>query len=184
MDLFSLSLKLRLLELGERATVYMASEEISITATRTDKICPGDFSVGLIVPIKTEFNPTHVRLLFDLHLKRISNASSSRFLFSAFEKVFSGDDPDALAHSLVGLKFPLQLDLADVNLYYGQLLMLEQDFNYGPDGCRLTKYDPPRALLMSFIRWIASGEDEIDKVITAAVKGWEPRKRFQSPLDF
>ena len=44
-----------------------------VSATRTDRICPRDFAVGLKIPGRDEFYPTRIRLLFDLYLKRLSN---------------------------------------------------------------------------------------------------------------
>lgn len=60
--------------------------------------------------------------------------------------------------------------------------MIEQDFNFGPEGSKISKYDPPRGFLMSFIRWVASGEDEVDKIITNAVRNWPPPVRFKNSL--
>jgi hypothetical protein len=68
----------------------------------------------------------------------------------------------------------MKLDGSDVNLFYTQLLMIEQEFNYGPGGCKEGKVDPPREFLMRFIRWVASGDEEIDKIITNAVRDWPP----------
>lgn len=107
---------------------------------------PHDFAVGLIIPGREEFFPTHVRLLFGLYLKRLSNKEDAEGLFI---------------------------------LYYSQLLMAEQDFNYGPDGCKRSNFDPPRGFLMSFIRGVASGDNEIDRIITAAVRNYPPPAKYK-----
>jgi hypothetical protein len=57
-----------------------------VSATRTDKICPLDFAVGLKIPGRDEFYPTHIRLLFDLYLKWLSNEKDSNQLFCELEK--------------------------------------------------------------------------------------------------
>lgn len=174
---------LRRLSPKQRIEVYKGFDGTIITATRTDKICPYDFAVGLVIPGRREFYPTHVRLLFDLYLKRITDGENAKKLFCALENVFRGEDPEKLAKDFEGVKFRMQLDNCDVNLYYAQLLMIEQDFNYGKDGCKSSKYNPARTYLMGYIRWVASGDDEIDKIITGAVRNYPPRVKYIEPLD-
>lgn len=168
------------LQAGERKIVFTSPKGVQITATQTGKFSQHDFAVGLIIPEKPEFYPTHVRLLFNLYLKKLSNPHQSYKLFEAVEKVYSGDDPEELSQDINGLSFRMFLDEAIVNLVYTQLLMIEQDFNFSPEGTRKSKYDPPRGFLMSFIRWVASGEAEIDKIITAAVRNYPPPVRFKN----
>jgi hypothetical protein len=119
------------LEKNKPIIVYKAANA-QVTVTRTDKISLKDFGVGLVLGEKPEFRPTHVRLLFDLHLKRRSEPEKSEKLFYALEKVYEGEDPKKLALELKNTDFRMQLDSAEVNLYYAQLLMIEQDFNYVP----------------------------------------------------
>ena len=152
-----------------------------MTATQTGKFSPHDFAAGLVIPGRTEFYPTHVRLLFDYYLKRLSNPKQVGLLFNAVKRVYVGDDPETFGKKEVSaINFQMQLDEAIVNLVYTQLLMIEQDFNFGPEGTKKSKYDPPRGFLMSFIRWVASGEDEIDRIITAAVRNYPPPVRFKT----
>jgi hypothetical protein len=168
---------LRNLKTRERIEIYKGNSGTIVSATRTDKICPHDFKVGLKIPGRDEFYPTHIRLLFDLYLKRISNEEDACKLFFILEKVYEGDDPENSASQSLELTFPMQLDDPDVNLYYTQLLMIEQDFNYGPQGCKKGKVQPPREFLMRFIRWVASGE-EIDKIIFCAVRNKPPPQKY------
>lgn len=172
---------LRNLKPGERIEIYKGARGTVISATRTDKICPHDFAVGLKIPGRAEFYPTHIRLLFDLYLKRLSNEKDAHDLFCNLEKVYDGDDPVNLAPHVLKLVFPMQLDDPDVNLYYAQLLMIEQEFNYGPQGCKKGKVHPPREFLMRFIRWVASGE-EIDRIIFLAVRNIPPPKKYAKRL--
>jgi hypothetical protein len=174
---------LRNLKQDERRVIYNGKNGTQVLAIRTDKICPHDFAVALLIPGKDEFRPTHVRLLFDLYLKRLRNLDDSRKLFCAIEKVYDGDDPEELASEVLKLKFPMQLDDPDVNLYYTQLLMIEQEFNYGPTGCKEGKVQPPREFLMRFIRWVASGDDELDRIITAAVRNYPPPVRYSERIN-
>jgi hypothetical protein len=164
--------------LKDRKVIYTTKDEIEITATHTAKFSIYDYAVGLKIPGREEFYPTHVRLLIDLHLKRISNFDSSKILFSAFEDIFEGNEPEKYKDELEKITFPMQLDNSFVNLTYCQLLMIEQDFNYGPEGNKKSKHDPPREFLMCFIRWVASQESEIDKVITAAVRNYPAPPKF------
>jgi len=166
---------------GERKEIYKGKNGTIVFVIRTDKICPHDFAVGLKIPGKEEFRPTHIRLLFDLYLKRISNEKDAQELFTLLEKVYNGEDPEILASEALQLSFPMQLDGPDVNLYYAQLLMIEQDFNYGPRGCKKSRFDPPRTFLMGFIRWVASGEIDIDKIIFCAVRNKPPPSEYVRP---
>jgi hypothetical protein len=165
MDMIKTEELLRAFNKSERHNFYISPVGVTVFAQRTDKICPGDFAVGLGIPGRADFYPTHVRLFVDLYIKNQSNPQATHRLFCALEQAYNGDDSDQLVKPLSNLVFPMQLDEASVNLYYAQLLMLEQDFNYGPHGCKLSKYNPPRAYFMGFIRNIASGM-EIDKLIS------------------
>jgi hypothetical protein len=181
MDITTASHLLDGLQPGERRVIYISPKGVQVTATQTGKFSPNDFAVGLVIPRRAEFYPTHVRLLFDYYLKRLSNPNQVGLLFNAVERVCIGDDPETLFQEVSDISFPMQLDEAIVNLVYTQLLMIEQDFNFGPEGTKKSKYDPPRGFLMSFIRWVASGEDEIDRIITAAVRNYPPPARFKTP---
>jgi hypothetical protein len=132
-----------------------------------------------------EFAPTHVRLFFDLYLKRISDEKLAKKVFLAFEKVNVGEDIGEVIKEFDfrKLRFPMELDPADVTLFYGSLLMAEQDWNYGPNGCRESKLEPPREFLMRFIRWIAQCDyGDIDRVITTAVRNRPAPKKYRKPL--
>jgi hypothetical protein len=178
MELGTASEKLWELKLGERLVVYVSRDGTEVTATRTDKICPHDFGVGLKIPNRAEFRPTHVRLLFDLYLKRVSNMEDAKKMFGALDLVYEGEDPLQVNERLQQLRFPMQLDEVDTTLYYTQLLMIEQEFNYGPRGCKQGKVQPPREFLMRFIRWIASNDSQIDDVISTAVRNRPARMRY------
>jgi hypothetical protein len=179
MNIVETSKMLGKLESGERIVIYTSQKGIEVTATQTGKFSPHDYAVGLVIPNRPEFYPTHVRLLFDYYLKRLSDQIQAKKLFEAVERIYQGDDPEKLVPEIGSLDFPMQLDEAMVNLVYTQMLMIEQDFNFDPAGPRKSKYDPPRGFLMSFIRWVASGENEIDKIITAAVRNYPPPTRFK-----
>jgi len=63
----------------------------------------------------------------------------------------------------------MKFDSPEVNLYYAQLLLIEQDFSFGPETYKKqSKLKPPREYLMRFIRWVASGDDQLDRIIFAA----------------
>lgn len=178
MDIAAASLALRELGIGEKRVIYTSPRGVQVTTTQTGKFSPHDFAVGLILPGRPEFCPTHVRLLFDYYLKRISEPRQALTLFKNVQYVYEGADPEELATDVGRLVFPMQLDEAAVSLVYTQLLMIEQDFNFGGEGSKRSKFSPPRGYLMCFIHWVASGEDEIDKIITSAVRNYPPPARF------
>jgi hypothetical protein len=95
----------------------------------------------------------------------------------------SGEDPVELAKELMDLKFPMQLDNADVNLYYTQLLFAEQDINYTAEFGKRSKMDPPHGYLMRFIRWVASGDAQIDKILFAAAgRRYPAPEKYDQPV--
>jgi hypothetical protein len=160
---------LRKLKKGERKVVYVSKEGVEVTATQTGKFSPHDFAVGLVIPGQAEFRPTHIRLLVDLYIKKMSNPEGAHKLFVALERVNFGEDPKKLTGKLKRLNFPMKFDSPEVNLYYAQLLLIEQDFSFGPETYKKqSKLKPPREYLMRFIRWVASGDDQLDRIIFAA----------------
>jgi len=171
------------LDKQERKIIYTSQDGTQVSVTRTDKICPHDFRVGLVIGARNEFFPTHIRLLFDLYLKRISNKRNANKLFCAFEEIYDDANPNDLTE-IKNLEFEMKLDHADTNLYYGQLLMLEQEFNYGSRGCKEGNVSPPREFLMRFIRWIASGDEEIDRIVMVAVRNFPPPKKYEMRLSY
>jgi len=177
---------LKSLKLNEKRVIYISKKGVKVTATKTQKFSADDFAVGLIMPGREEFYPTHIRLLFDLYLKRLSNPEDAKKLFYAIEKVYEGEDPENFTDEMNKLNFPMQLDEPSINLYCAQLLMIEQDFNFSPGAKpgmsgkqpKISKFNPPRKFLMGFIRWVASGDDEIDKIIFLAVTRRPPPKKY------
>jgi hypothetical protein len=152
----------------ERKIIYRSHGGTEVTATKTGKFSPNDFAVGLVIRGNEEFRPTHIRLLIDLYIKKLSNPDGANELFFTLEKVNQGEDPEMLHSNLIKHSFPMKLDSPEINLYYAQLLMIEQDFNFSPPSNKVSKLNPPREYLMRFLRWVASGEDLIDRIIFAA----------------
>lgn len=168
MEMSPLAAKLRKLNKAEHQIIYTSKKGNKVTLTQTGKFSDNDYAVGLIKEDEKEFYPTHIRLLIDLYIKRESNPEGSKQLFKAMEGVFNGKDPGDYIEELRKLNFPMQLDEAEVNLYIAQLLMIEQDFNFGPGAPKKSKMTPPREYLMRFIRWVAAGDTQIDRIIFAA----------------
>ncbi|MDV3104014.1 hypothetical protein [Thermococcus waiotapuensis] len=173
----------RVIKEGGRALLYSGSNGTKVYVVRTDRICPGDFKVVLQPKGRKEFAPTHVRLFFDLYLKRISDEKHAKIVFLAFERINHGEDINKVLGDVRGVTFSMELDPSDVSVFYGSLLMAEQDWNYGSLGCKESKLDPPREFLMRFIRWIAQSDyGDIDKIITTAVRNRPAPKRYGTPL--
>lgn len=161
----------------DKKVIYTSKNGSEISVTRTDELTIKDFSVFLKKPEQEEFSPTFVRLLIDLHIKKISKPDETDSLSKLFESIYEGEDCTALIDSLAGKTFPMQLDSLDVNVVLAQLLMIKQEFNYGQEK-RETAYDPARGYLMAYIRWVLSEKNEIDKIVTAAVKEYMPPESF------
>lgn len=178
------------IEPDKQKTIYETPAGVKITATKTQKISTEDVGVGLIIPGRNEFFPTHVRLLVDLYLKRISGSKENvKKLEECFERVYQGEDPERMKE-INNLKFRLQLDEPLANLYYTQLLMAEQAINYSEGAkpgrrgkpIKPSKYSPPYTFLMGFIRWALSDDVEIDRLITAAVRNFPPPTKHAKPM--
>jgi hypothetical protein len=163
----------------EKKVIYKSADGTEVSVTRTDELTVNDFSVFLKKPGEAEFNTTFIRLLIDLHIKKISKPDEIGSLSKAFESIYKGEDCGILMESASNRTFPMQLEKLDVNMVCAQLLMIKQEFNYGPDK-RETAYDPARGYLMAYIRWVLSNKNEIDKIVTAAVKEYIPPEKFDS----
>lgn len=183
MEMSHLQNELLKLKQGEQRTIYTSPEGVKVTVKQTGKYSPHDFAVGLIIPDKDEFYPTHIRLLIDFYIKRTSNPKDAHKLYLALEEVYQGTDPETLLDKVNNLQFPMKFDEPIINLYYSQLLMIEQDINYGPGSERQSRLDPPREYLMRFIRWTADEKAEIDKIIFAAAGRRYPAPvRYSTPI--
>ncbi|WP_175059070.1 hypothetical protein [Thermococcus sp. 2319x1] len=117
-------------------------------------------------------------------MKKISDEQKARKVFLAFERVNKGEDVEKVIEELKRLTFPMELDPADVTLFYGFLLLAEQDWNYGPQGCKTSNVNPPREFLMRFIRWLAQCDyGDIDRIVRRAVGKESASKKYSIPLD-
>lgn len=173
------------LELTEKETIYTTPDGIEVfvykplkpsaTLKHTDYNPQKNFQIYLKFPEKKEFRPNHLRLLLDLHLKRLSDENKSNIIFSSLEKIYEGEDPEKFADKLKELNFRMQLDSSLLNVYYGQLFMIEQDINWSE---RKTQCQPPRSYLMGYIRMVHSGEKEIDRLLWSATRN-PPSKKWR-----
>jgi hypothetical protein len=185
MEMAKLAAMLQSLEQGEHRIIYESANNVKVTATQTGKFSEHDHAVGLIIPNQSEFYPSHIRLLIDLYIKRESDFDGFKELFKALEQVYNGHSPSLYVNKLRNIMFPMHLDEGEINLYLAQLLMIEQDFNFGPEGKKKSKLDPPREYLMRFFRWIAAGDTQIDRIIFAAAGRMYPApKKYGVPINY
>jgi hypothetical protein len=164
---------------NEKKLIFTSGDGTEVSVTRTDEFTVKDFSVFLKKKGEAEFNATFIRLLIDLHIKKISKPDEADALSKGFESIYNGEDCNALIENIDGKTFPMQLDRLDINMVCTQLLMIKQEFNYGP-GKHETAYDPARGYLMAYIRWVLSKKNEIDKIVEAAVKEYIPPEKFDN----
>lgn len=182
MDMKILANTLYQLGKGQRRVVYTANNGDEITATRTDGICPHDFVIRIEKKNGTNLQIRHTRLFSDLCKKLTYNKKDADTLFCIIEQVNNGKDPLFYSPKLIGLSFSDQIDNADVNVFCAQLMMIEQDFNYGPKGCKYTVFDPPRAFFMHYIRWIHSQDDTIKHINSQASNRKKPPRKYNKPI--
>jgi hypothetical protein len=185
MEMSLLAAKLRKLNKAEHQIIYTSKKGNKVTVTQTGKFSDNDYAVGLIKEGEKEFYPTHIRLLIDLYIKRESNLAESKKFFKALEEVYNGKDPEDFVEELRKINFPMQLDEAEINLHVAQLLMIEQDFNFGPGAPKKSKMDPPREYLMRFLRWVAAGDTQIDRIIFAAAgRKYPAPDKYAKPVNY
>ena len=182
MEMSKLAAELRNLKEKKNDVIYTSKKGVQVTVTHTAKHSEDDYAVGLIIPGHEEFKPTHIRLLIDFYIKRESNQSGARELHNYLEKVYIGEDPVIFSEALEKIQFPMHLDENETNLFISQLLFIEQDFNFGPGAPKTSKMDPPREYLMRFLRWVASGDSQIDRIIFAAAGRKYPAPEKYSKL--
>jgi hypothetical protein len=182
MDMQTLKGELLALNPNEHRVVYTSPGGVLTTVKHTARFSPKDFAVGIWGPGASEFYPTHVRLLIDLYIKRSSNSAHAHDLYLAFERIFQADDPNSLLAQVQPLTFSMTFDEPIVNLCYAQLLMIEQDINYGPGGAKQSKLNPPREYLMRFVRWTADSSAQIDRIITAAVRSYPAPPKYAAAI--
>ena len=185
MEMSKLARELQSLKENEHKEIYESRQKVKVTVTHTGKFSKHDYAVGLIIPGHEEFYPTHIRLLIDLYIKRESNKNEFITLYKALENVYESADPSKFIEELSVLSFPMFLDEPEVNLYVAQLLMIEQDLNFGPDGERKSKMNPPREYLMRFLRWVSSGDTQIDRIIFAAAgRKYPAPNKYSTPIKY
>jgi len=148
------------------------SEIVVLKGEKVDKY--GDFDIQIQLRgdnYPPNYTPSHPDVFKDLHLKLNSSQSDGEKLFRIINNVYEGKDPNKFLSELQSLSFSKEGFPADVTVSLIQLMMIEQEINYGPGG-EWTRFNPPRDLFMSCIRWIFSGEYEtLDEVISAGYNG-------------
>ncbi len=179
MDMQNLSSKLKKLAKNQYMSVY-SNRGVEIKVQRTERFGPEDFVIELHNQ-NGKIQIPHVVLFSDLDTKMKSDPSDASKLFCVIEKINQGDDPALYSALLSNLTFSSGVYEADIIAYCTQLMMIEQDFNYGP-GRRKTYFTPPREFFMHYIRWIRSQNDNISKINKQANKKRLPPKQYYKKL--
>lgn len=168
------------LDEDERVVVHEGSdgsEIIVVKGEKTEKYSDFDIQIRLEGGRGYEdMNPpSHPNIFHDLHKKRNADPNAASRLFDIIRSVYAGADPRTF-EELASYSFEDDVFPADVTVRLFQLMLIEQEINYGPGG-EYTRYHPPRDLLMSCVRWIESGDyDDISQVIGAGYNGRTPEQ--------
>lgn len=161
------------------------SKVVVIQGEMQEQLSKHDIQILLVGPqYRSNYNPSHAELFRDLHQKIHSDKLTASRLYEILQEIFRGKDPDKFTEELLKMEFDKEKFPADITVYLAQMLMIEQEINFGP-GARDTNYDMPRDLLMSCIRWIYSEEyDNISEIISSARSGFAPyRYRWDGNQD-
>lgn len=160
--------------------IFEGSNGSEIVVIKGEKVKKySDFDIQIQVrgrEYKPDYTPSHPDVFKDLERKINSYSSSADRLSDIIKHVYEGESPENYVDEMRRMPFDDEIFPADVTVYLLQVMMIEQEINYGPGG-KKTYYDPPRDLLMSCVRWIFSGEyDSLDDVISAGYNGRVPNK--------
>jgi hypothetical protein len=163
----------------QRIVVHSGSDGrkiIVVPGEKTDKY--GEFDIQIRIEggrgYQSTNPPSHPAVFKDLHAKRSADEAVADELFDIIDEIYYGADPEKYADRLAEMGFVDDTFPADVTVILLQTMMVEQEINYGPGG-EWTRYDPPRDLLMSCVRWIRSGEyEEIDEISSSGYMGRTP----------
>lgn len=152
------------------------SKIVVVPGEKTDKY--GEFDIQIRIEGGRGYQdtnpPSHPAVFQDFHVKRITDAAVADELFDVIDDIYHGADPERYTDRLSEMVFTDDTFPADVTVTLLQTMMVEQEINYGPGG-EWTRYEPPRDLLMSCVRWIRSGEyGDLDEVISAGYSGRTP----------
>jgi hypothetical protein len=155
--------------------IHTGSDESEVTVGKGEKVEKySEFDIKIRLTSEShpdDYTPSHPHVFRDLDMKIKSDSESGQRLFGIIQQVFEGRSPSNFIDELEGLTFENEKFPSDVTVCLLQLMMIEQEINFGPGG-RTTHYHPPRDLLMSCVRWIHSGEyDDIGDIISAAYNG-------------
>ena len=160
--------------------IHEGSDGSKIVVLKGEKVEKyGDFDIQIQLRgegYRPDYTPSHPDVFKDLERKIRSNPTSIDRLFEIITQVYEGDSPDEHLNKLEKMVFDDEKFPADVTVSLLQVMMVEQEINYGPGG-KKTFYQPPRDLLVSCVRWIFSREyDTLDTVISAGYNGQVPNK--------
>lgn len=160
--------------------IHKGSDDSEIVVIKGEKVEKyGDFDIQIQLrgdEYRPDYTPSHPDVFRDLDQKIRSNPTSADRLFEIISQVYEGQSPDGYVDELGQMAFNAEKFPSDVTVYLLQVMMVEQEINYGPGG-KKTYYQPPRDLLMSCVRWIFSDEyDTLEDVISAGYDGRVPNK--------
>ena len=117
-----------------------------------------------------KFMPNHLRILLDLEFKLLFYPEYKKDLMIAFDKLYYGEDPDAIYEDFKHLKFRKELRDLRYDLYLAQLFFAEQAVSYHFQ----SKFDPKYLYLQGWIRCVLARDLEIDKVLWSATRNPPP----------
>lgn len=136
------------LDADHRVVVHEGSDGsvvIVVKGEKTEKY--GDFDIQIRLEggrgYEDKNPPSHPDVFRDLHRKRSDDPDAASRLADTIRSVYEGADPDSF-EELASLSFEDDVFPADVTVRLLQLLMVEQEINYGPEG-KNTYYHPPPA---------------------------------------
>lgn len=180
MDYANLLEKISALKVGDRFEAYSFSgekiiiyrpEKLGKSLKNKDYKLTENFQIILKKENAQEFLPNHLRVMIDIDKIVRDHKNSSEF-FQIIELIYNGEDPIKFEKQISSLNLSKGLDTPLITLCLIQLFMAEQDINY-KDG----NVQPPRAYLMGYLRFIQSGEENIDKILWSSTRH-PPRQEF------
>jgi len=189
MEFHEVEKQIHKLKIGDKKVLYKCSDSSEIYVFRPAEKTTWlkniydenlNFQIYLQPPGGYVFKPTHMRVLKSLYLN-IENSQDCRDrVLLALENIFHGTCPNQCFEGISPVFFHEQLEPIDTDLYLSQLLMVEQEFNWGKYSPKHSHFDPPYLFFMGYIRMVLVGEWKLGVILERVKQRKPPLEKFTS----
>lgn len=167
------------LPIGNKKSIIIDGD-IEVYILRPLKIFKGyDINKNFQIFLKEgerEFRPNHLRVIIDLHLRRISRPDLKNDLLLAFDKIFYKEDALKSIKTIEHKEFKHCLNSLKIIASLHQLFLIEQELNY----TKASNYDPITLFYQGWIRQAIDSPKEIDNLVMSICRFQPPSAKYTS----